>query len=1132
MAKPIICPSDSEIQQLLRAECPPEQLESFAEHLERCSRCGDALDRLLAGDTLLEAARAQSTAVAYGNPYVQSLLSRINQVLRGEPAASTSIVAHRSDKATPVSGRDPFEEVADEFLARCRAGERPSVAEYAERHPALAEQIRDLFPGLLLMEKYRPAAQSQAAGAGREQIALDFLAPAQAPGELGRLGVYRIIEVLGSGGMGIVFEAEDTHLGRTVALKVMKPQAAAMPGARQRFLREARAAATLEHENVVTIYQVGEEGGVPFLAMQRLRGISLEERLHAGRLDVAELLRLGIQIARGLAAAHARGLIHRDIKPSNIWLESNETAEEVNGLGAARVKILDFGLVRAVEDDARLTARGAIVGTPTYMAPEQAEGQAVDHRSDLFSLGVVLYRMATGTTPFRGRSVLAALASLASDHPRPPGEFNPDLQPALTSLIMQLLSKDPAKRPASAREVGDRLQAIAASRESGRSRSKWRRRAFVAALLLAGSIPLAYLCGGPIVRYATKKGVLVVQLDDPTVQVTVKQDGLVVQDRTTQREFVLNAGDGLVDVFEPGSGLKIGTQRFTLTRGGKETIAVQLEKAAPKAIAGPATKSVATADPDRQAAEWVLSLGGSVGIDTNGKREEVSTLEGLPSGAFRITSIGITPKGPLGDDEFSQLERLASLTGLALMGPQVNDAVLPRLKRLSHLRLLNLGQTEVSDAGLLHLKALPNLDDLNLRRTRITDAGLRHLEGFTHLGRLVIAETRVSDDGMAHLKPLTKLWALHVSNTQVTDAGLAHLEGLTNLLDLSVGGTKITDNGLAIIERFTKLQYLGLNSTSITNAGLARVKNLSKLKSLSIARTKISDAGLAHLGALSGFTYLDLTDTRVTDASLDRILNWHQLNELRVERTRISARGCATLRKAFPKATIRWSEPNYSAAQAVFALGGAVQVRVDGANADRSIRKAVALPAGYFRVKKAHLGGTRQPLQDALRLLTALADPEFDQLDSLDLSGTMVTAADIEELRKLPRLADLALAHTELGDESLPALSALRCVRRLILDNTKIVGFRLAALGRLPELSELALGCPSLEYFKQINELKTLERLSLAGTGITDADLPALYGLSGLKELDLTGTQVTMPGLDALQKALPGCKIRSSAATK
>jgi serine/threonine protein kinase len=281
----------------------------------------------------------------------------------------------------------------------------------------------------------------------------DFLAPPQSPDEIGRLGAYRILKVLGGGGMGVVFQAEDLHLRRPVALKTMLPVLAASAANRRRFDQEARAAAAIEHDHIVTIYQVGEDRGVPFIAMQLLQGESLETRLsRAGRLSAAEVLRIARQTAIGLAVAHERGLIHRDVKPSNIWLEAR-------GEGG-RVKILDFGLARSVAGDANLTRSGAILGTPAYMAPEQARGQPVDHRADLFSLGCVLYRACTGQPPFRGADVISTLMAVAEHTPPPPHQLNPQVPAGLAALIMQLLAKDPAARPSSARVVVQKVQEL------------------------------------------------------------------------------------------------------------------------------------------------------------------------------------------------------------------------------------------------------------------------------------------------------------------------------------------------------------------------------------------------------------------------------------------------------------------------------------------------------------------------------------------------------------------------------------------------------------------------------------------------------------------------------------------------
>ena len=285
--------------------------------------------------------------------------------------------------------------------------------------------------------------------AGKEDTS--FLAPPQTKDEIGRLGSYRVLRVLGKGGMGMVLEAEDPQLKRRVALKVMLPQYAADAKAKQRFLREAQAAAALEHDHIISIYQVSGDG-VPFLAMPLLKGESLSTRLNReGRLPIAEAIRIAAEIADGLAAAHDAGLIHRDIKPANLWLDGTRR----------RVKILDFGLARPVDgDDAHLTRSGVILGTPAYMSPEQARGIKVDSRADLFSLGCVLYQMCTGAMPFQGADTFALLTALAVDTPADPHTHNPDVPPELSALILHLLAKKPEDRPRTAGEVHARLSAL------------------------------------------------------------------------------------------------------------------------------------------------------------------------------------------------------------------------------------------------------------------------------------------------------------------------------------------------------------------------------------------------------------------------------------------------------------------------------------------------------------------------------------------------------------------------------------------------------------------------------------------------------------------------------------------------
>lgn len=271
-------------------------------------------------------------------------------------------------------------------------------------------------------------------------------------GDLGSFGGYRVIRLLGAGGMGAVFLAREDSLNRNVALKLMKPAIAGDPTSRERFDREAKAQAALNHEHVAVIYGVGEEKGVPWLAMELLEGESLDQLLARGwKPTVAQMLRLGIQIAEGLAVAHSKGIVHRDVKPSNLWIESTE---------GGRVKILDFGLARSAEENPSLTVAGSFLGTPHYVSPEQALGQPADHRSDLFSFGCVLYELGTGSRAFQGSTLQEVLSAVRQQHPMPPHQINQAIPQPLSEFVLRLLHKDPAKRPQSALEVVQALKGV------------------------------------------------------------------------------------------------------------------------------------------------------------------------------------------------------------------------------------------------------------------------------------------------------------------------------------------------------------------------------------------------------------------------------------------------------------------------------------------------------------------------------------------------------------------------------------------------------------------------------------------------------------------------------------------------
>jgi hypothetical protein len=287
---------------------------------------------------------------------------------------------------------------------------------------------------------------------------LHFLSPSDRPGVLGTLGGYEVEEVIGQGGMGIVLKAFDPALKRLVAIKVLSPTLAGSATARKRFTREAKAVAAVSHEHIVAIHGVHDRDGLPYLVMQYIAGESLQARLdRLGSLDVLEIVRIGLQTASGLAAAHAQGLIHRDIKPANLLLAACGLAQPTAKPQAAVVKITDFGLARLV-DDVTLTQNGVVAGTPEYMAPEQARGEPLDSRADLFSLGSVLYALCAGSPPFRASSVAALLRQVSEREPTSLRARAPEVPVWLETLIARLMAKDPADRFQSAAEVAQLLE--------------------------------------------------------------------------------------------------------------------------------------------------------------------------------------------------------------------------------------------------------------------------------------------------------------------------------------------------------------------------------------------------------------------------------------------------------------------------------------------------------------------------------------------------------------------------------------------------------------------------------------------------------------------------------------------------
>jgi serine/threonine protein kinase len=459
-----------------------------------------------------------------------------------------------------VNDQSPVEAIFFAALEKGIPGERVAyLREACVGNETLRTRVETLLAAHSQIGQFleRPIAEAEGVAAlgNAEHHATDlsFLARSDEPGSLGRLDHFEILEVVGRGGMGVVLRARDTKLGRIVAIKALATPLATSTSARRRFVREARAAAAVRDDHVVAIHAVHEDAPIPYLVMEFIDGGSLEKLLRHGALEVEQVLRIGIQVARGLAAAHQQGLIHRDVKPQNILIENR----------TQRVKLTDFGLARAV-DDASLTHAGFVAGTPLYMAPEQAANQPIDHRTDLFSLGSVLYEMCAGRPAFSASTTVAVIRRVCDDAPRPIREVNPNIPESLCRLIDRLHAKESTDRPGSAQDVADQLTSLqdgsavrtAPILQRPRQRTARRLAALAAMVLLCLGLGLGEAGGvidlrGTMVRLFSSQGTLVVEIDDPDVSVAVDGTDMVVTGAGA-KEIRLKPGQYKVEASKEG----------------------------------------------------------------------------------------------------------------------------------------------------------------------------------------------------------------------------------------------------------------------------------------------------------------------------------------------------------------------------------------------------------------------------------------------------------------------------------------------------------------------------------------------------------------------------------------------------
>ncbi|MCU0878144.1 MAG: protein kinase [Pirellulaceae bacterium] len=631
---------------------------------------------------------------------------------------------------------------------------------------------------------------------------------------------FKVLQKLGQGGMGWVLLAEDTRLTRRVALKVMRGKYTQDKDSRERFLREARLAAGLKHDHIVTVYHVGEDRGIPYLAMEFLEGGTLQQRLEYPKpLSLGAAVRIAREIAEGLKAAHERGMIHRDIKPANIWLESPK----------GRVKILDFGLARHLETASGLTQAGEIVGTPHYMAPEQARNKNLDPRTDLYSLGCVLYRMVTGRLPFAGETLVATLTAIAVDSPTPVRELNPHVPPALADLIHKLLAKDPADRHASAAALIDELSLIEQD-VSGGARS-------------SVSIPVP-----PVIQINTEPKTIAERPKSGKVAPLAAR-----KSAATERLWMYAAIGGIVLLTAMLVIVVWLAMMGVFTPSGTSTT----DRKAPAGKAGANLRSVEPLGPKsaaaaREMAQWALAQSSSqTEVQVRAKDQNIRLGRGdqLPREDFTLEAVRLRGCRDLALVDLKKLAAISTLRSLDLSESNIDDSGLTALAQLPALTTLEVEDTAVGDAGVQAVIAKsPMLEVLRIGGTQCTTAVLPAVAKLKDLTDLSLRGLPLADADLATLRPNVHLRTLDLSQTSIGDDGIPHLVNMPVLENLILDRTNVTAAGIGKLGEQGRPVTLSLRSTKIGDAGAGQFLKCIYLVSLTIdMQSDLQDAGLAQL---------------------------------------------------------------------------------------------------------------------------------------------------------------------------------------------------------------------------------------------------------------------------------------------
>ncbi len=1010
-----------------------------------------------------------------------------------------------------------------------------------------------------------------------EAVDLSFLTPSENPKFIGRLNRFEIERVIGRGGCGIVFKGFDEQLHRVVAIKVMAPELAATSPARKRFLREARATASVRHENVVNIYAVEHEP-LPFLVMEYVDGQTLQQKLdETGPLELREIIQIGYQLSRGLAAAHAKGLIHRDIKPANILLER----------GVGRLKITDFGLARTA-DDASISHSGLIAGTPLYMSPEQAQAQTVDARSDLFSLGSVLYVMCTGRPPFRASTLLSVIKRVVEDQPRPIPEIIPEIPEWLVELIGQLHAKSPDQRPPTAlavakilktngREGGLTSRQDAGTAEADPSvvaemnapRFAWLSRPRLPWIMAAGAL-LAVLLGvgltdasgvtevsQTMIRLFRPEGTLVIEVDDPDVSVRLDNDDVVIAGAGV-RELRLSPGRYQVRVDKDGH--QIRQELVTVSSRGR-----QLVRIAQEAPAGPAQASMAVQTPGLPAQTPGATPSAAVATGSallaNVEIPVPSHWEGTRTyrrGAFAPATVtyflemkhrsGNRFTGAVFDNGYGR--NPAEVEG------EINGAVLTWRER--------------ANGNVLRMQATLDKDQLQVDFAGLYANGARNVgDGVLTLKRPVAVKSslpepaQVSDKPAVSRRPMdvgTGEWqgAWRIENNELLQAKAGKSELIfgdvewTNYdvsVEMRTESTQPDAQGGVLLFRAQSLDNFyaltvgnfggdGYDLTREINGTWSRIGpyQRDRYQPGRWYQYEVHVRGSQIRALVDGVEKYNVSNVSFLNGMVG-LATWN--SSVRWRNLQVTSPGGQRLWEGFPDLsalTAGEPAPDVLAAAYVTSLSAAAYIK--GIAAPVTDQQKLPAPPYHLigvdfhrnqNVTPAGLENFRGTTQLQFLKMSAINAINDDtlayfagnrQLDFLDIAYcSNVTSRGLEHLRDLKMLRVLWLFGTRIRDDDLTMFRDNDVLTLLGLSSTPIGDAGLAHVVTMKKLLQLEMDRTSItdDGLKLLARCPTIIRFTASHTQVTDAGLTHLSGHSGFEYLDFSQTAVTDAGLKALQ---------------